>query len=329
MLKTLLKVVAWVVAVVVVLAGGVLTYAWFKANANYHRQWTAHDASFPIPFPLSDSDLASLGSERATSDPFAGVNLETLALQRAIANGKRLVDSRLGCTGCHGADFGGKTIVDSVIVARWVAPNLTSGQGSVTSTYRAQDWDRAVRHGIRHNGESSSMPAQEFVNLSDHELSDVVAYIKSLPPVDRDLGPTRLRPVFILVGAFVKDTFLATSINHQRAHAIEPPAATVSVEYGQHLVQVCRGCHGPTLAGGKITGDPNMPEVANLTPHESGLKNWTEADFMRALREGVRKDGTAIAAAMPWRTFGQMRDAEIQAIYAYLRTVPPLPKGAR
>jgi len=329
MLKKMLKGLGWIVAVVVVLAGGVFTYAWFRANANYHRQWMAHDASFPIPFPLSDAEVATLRSERAAdAAPLLDAEVQAIAMQRAIANGKRLVDTRLGCTGCHGADFGGKAIVDSPIVARWVAPNLTSGQGSVTRDFRAQDWDRAVRHGIRHNGESSSMPAQEFVNLTDHELADVVAYIKSLPPVDRDLGPTRLRPVFILVGAFKKDTFLATSIDHQRPHAVEPPPATVSVEFGEHLVQVCRGCHGPTLAGGKIAGDPNMPEVANLTPHETGLRDWTEADFLRALRQGVRKNGTAISTAMPWKALGQMSDAELKAIYAYLRTVPPLAKGS-
>ncbi|MEO8484288.1 MAG: hypothetical protein ABI634_18915 [Acidobacteriota bacterium] len=42
-----------------------------------------------------------------------------------------------------------------------------------------------------------------------------------------------------------------------------------------------------------------MPIVANITPHETGLKGWTEADFFRALREGKRKDGTDILTAMP------------------------------
>ena len=72
-----------------------------------------------------------------------------------------------------------------------------------------------------------------------------------------------------------------------------------------------------------------MPIVANLTPHESGLKDWTEADFMRALREGKRPDGTTINEAMPWKSYGQMGDTELKAIYAYLRTVPPEPEGTR
>ncbi len=69
--------------------------------------------------------------------------------------------------------------------------------------------------------------------------------------------------------------------------------------------------------------------VANITPHESGLKGWTEADFFRALREGKRKDGSGILPQMPWQAYGQMSDVEIKALWAYLQTVPPSEKGER
>src|SRR5262245_14545139 len=183
MLRKVLKVLAWVLAVIVVLGLGTFAYARSRANANYHRHWTAHDVSFPIPFPAADGDA-------------------TIAMQRAVANGKRLVDSRLSCNGCHGDDFGGSDVIDSDLIAHWIAPNLTSGKGSVTTGFRAQDWDRAVRHGILRSGQTSSMPSEEFSNLSDHELSDVVAYVMSRPPVDRDLGRTRLGLIFTFVAAF-------------------------------------------------------------------------------------------------------------------------------
>jgi hypothetical protein len=85
--------------------------------------------------------------------------------------------------------------------------------------------------------------------------------------------------------------------------------------------------HGPQLSGGKLAGDPDMPIVANLTPHETGLKSWSEGDFIRALREGKRKDGTAISKMMPWQSYGQMTDTELKAVWAYLRTVPAVEKG--
>jgi mono/diheme cytochrome c family protein len=173
------------------------------------------------------------------------------------------------------------------------------------------------------------MPAVEFTNLSDHELSDIVAYIRSLPPVDREVPKMRYGPVFAFVFASAPDYVVAYRVDHQKAHAREPPAATPTASFGEHLVQVCRGCHGPGLSGGRIQGDPNMPIVANLTPDETGLKAWSEADFIRAIRDGKRPDGSAISDYMPWKAYGQMSDDELKAIYAYLRTVPARTKGHR
>lgn len=208
-----------------------------------------------------------------------------------------------------------------------MAPNLTSGDGSVTKGFTANDWDRAVRHGVRHNGQTSSMPSQDFGNLTDRELSDIVAYIRSVPPVNRDMGPVTFGPVFAFLIASDPKAFVAFRIDHDKPHAVEPPVEAPSVELGQHIVQVCRGCHGPQLSGGKLAGDPDMPIVANLTPHETGLKSWGEGDFIRALREGKRKDGTEISTRMPWKAYGQMTDPELKAVWAYLQTVPPVEKG--
>ena len=308
-MKKLLKILGWSVAAILAVAIFAYGVAWWVAGSRYDKQWVAHDATFPIPFPLGEG--------------------ETMALNHAIANGQHLVETRVGCRGCHSEDFGGGVIIDAPILGRWVAPNLTMGKGSVTREYTASDWDHAVRHGLRRGGRSSSMPAIEFVNLSDHELSDIVAYIRSLPPVDRDLGRVKFGPVFTFVMAFDSSALLAFNVDHEKAHAIEPPETAATAEYGEHIVQVCRGCHRANLSGGKIQGDPNMPILANLTPHETGLKDWTEADFIRALREGKRKDGSAISEYMPWRVYGQMSDAELKAIWAYLRTVPAVEKGNR
>jgi mono/diheme cytochrome c family protein len=171
------------------------------------------------------------------------------------------------------------------------------------------------------------MPVVEFVNLSDRELSDIVAYIRSEPPVNRDMGAVRLGPVFAFLIATDPKALGAFTIDHEKAHAVEPPAEVASAELGRHIVQVCRGCHGENLSGGKLAGDPDMPIVANLTPHETGLKGWVEADFIRAIREGKRKDGTDISRMMPWQAYGRMTDTELKAIWAYLQTVPPREKG--
>jgi len=333
-MKKILKVLAWLVVVVVVLAAGTYAWAYTTAKRAYERTWTAHNADFPIPFPLSDAELTALRTERVAAgapaaDPLAGADLQKAALDQATRRGQHLIASRLGCNGCHGDDFGGKELVNVSFVGYWAAPNITTGQGGVTKGFTAHDWDLAVRHGIKHTGTTSSMPSEEFQKMSDHELSDVVAYIQSKPPVNRESKPVRLGPVFSFMLARNPNSFLAAQLDHQKPHAAEPPPPAVSVELGEHIVQVCRGCHGPTLSGGKIEGDPNMPIVGNITPHETGIKAWSEADFLRALHEGKRPDGTELLPQMPWRAYGQMSDTELRAIYAYLRTVPPVAKGNR
>jgi mono/diheme cytochrome c family protein len=332
-MRKFLKIIGWTLCALLVVALGVVGVARIIAARKYNTHWTTHEASFPIPFSLSPAELETLRGERIAAgapatDPLAGVDLQAAALARAVARGRHLVKTRVGCDGCHGADLGGHVLVDQTIVGYWAAPNLTSGEGSVTRGFSATDWDRAVRHGVRHTGQSSSMPTKEFVNLSDHELSDIVAYVQSQPPVNRAIKPVGIGPVFSFLVGF-GDALPAFSTDHQKAHPVEPPVEVASVELGEHIAQVCRGCHGEHLSGGKIAGDPNMPIVANITPHETGLKGWTEADFFRALREGKRKDGTDILPQMPWKAYGQMKDVELKALWAFLQTVPPVTKGNR
>src|SRR5690606_10463369 len=104
----------------------------------------------------------------------------------------------------------------------------------------------------------------------------------------------------------------------------------VTVEYGRYVANGCIGCHGPNLSGGKIAvGPPNWPDAANLTPPPDGhVAKWTEADFMRAIREAKRPDGSELNPVMP-RVFAHMDDTELKAIWKYLETLPAVPTGVR
>jgi mono/diheme cytochrome c family protein len=333
-MRKFLKVLAWFSGGLVILGLVATAVARVIAGRKYNTHWTTHEVSFPVPFPLSPAELEKLRAEQLAAgapaaDPLAGVDLQAAALSRAVARGEYLVKTRVGCHGCHAPDMGGKVLIDQTLVGYWAAPNITSGAGSVTPQFTAADWDRAIRHGIRHTGQSSSMPSLEFANLSDHELSDIVAYVQSRPAVDRTQKPIGIGPLFSFVVAFNADILLAFAIDHNKPHAVEPPVEAASVELGQHIAQVCKGCHGGNLSGGKVAGDPNMPVVANITMHETGLKGWTEADFIRSLREGKRKDGSDIRPQMPWRAYGQMNDVELKALWVYLQTVPAVAKGIR
>ena len=117
-------------------------------------------------------------------------------------------------------------------------------------------------------------------------------------------------------------------MDHTAAHpAVIPPAPTA--EYGKYPSVTCRGCHGKTLSGGPIPGTPpDWKAPANITPE--GIGRYTEADFTRILREGKRPDGTRLdTTRMPVRFTKNLSDTEVQALYAFLKTVPPKPFGGR
>ena len=76
-----------------------------------------------------------------------------------------------------------------------------------------------------------------------------------------------------------------------------------------------------------IAGEWGVSFAANLTPDESGIGNWTEAQFLKAIREGKSKglDGTRpLLPPMPWPVYAKMNDDDLKAIFAYLRTQKPI-----
>lgn len=244
----------------------------------------------------------------------------------AIAEGERLYVSR-GCGDCHGADGGGRTIMDDV-PARVTGTNLTRA----TDGYSARDWSRAVRYGLNAEGRALVfMPSHEYYGMSDRDLAMIAAYVARMPDVDRELPETEVR----VVGRFIElagglALFPASQIDHA-AERPQAPEPAPTVEYGAYLGIGCTGCHGAQLSGGAVPGAP--PELGmplNLTPHETGLGTWSRDDFVRAMREGVAPDGRHLdAEQMPWRNFGRMNDVELHALWAWLQTLPPVPEGNR
>lgn len=240
----------------------------------------------------------------------------------AVERGRHLASAVLACTSCHAADFGGAAFFDAQPMGSLPAPNLTSGRGGVGGALTPPDWDRAIRHGVGRDGQGLLwMPSEAYEHLGDEETADVIAFLQSLPPVDRELAPKKLGPVARIVLATGAPVIAAETVDHD---AVGRPR---SGGEGPHLVRVsgCVACHGDDLTGGKVPGGaPNWPPAANLTPHADGLGGWDEAAFRRALREGRKPDGTTIdPKVMPWESYARMTDAEIAAIWEYLGGLEP------
>jgi mono/diheme cytochrome c family protein len=250
----------------------------------------------------------------------------------SIARGKHVATTR-GCADCHGANLGGTKFIDAPPMGVLYAANLTQGQGGLGRTYSDADWVRAIRHGVRKDGRSVLfMPSQEFTQMSDEDLALLIAYVKSLPPVDNAQAASSVGPLGrALFVAGQLPLLPAELIDHEASRPARVTAER-SAAYGGYLMNTCTGCHGDGLSGGKIPGTPPefMP-AANLTPDRAtGIGAWTEADFTRALREGRRPDGRALNAEfMPWKNFAHFTDDEIAAMWMYLQTLPAKPHGGR
>jgi len=294
-----IKRLAWFMAAVVMLLVVALIGVYVVTSVRMNKRYDV--AARPVPVP---ADSAGIARGRHV----------------AIAIGK--------CVTCHGEDFGGIVLNERFLFGRLVASNLTSGMGGVGPLYDDAKLARAIRHAVRHDGTPLRvMPSEAFQYLSDEDVGALVAYIRSLPPVDRELPPMKVGPLVRVISLMTTFPLVPASVvDHERVPPASMPEEPTPA-YGKYLADVggCTGCHGPGLSGGNI--GPGKPP-SNLTP--AGIGAWSEADFVRALREGKRPVGADIdSLEMPWPQAGKMTDLEIQAVWLFLKSVPAREFGNR
>jgi len=330
-------------AVLLVAVGAAWAWATWTAQAALARVVDAHRVEVPVPWPLTPDEGATadaglppdmLSDADPTpdfTDAELGLDVQAIARERAVERGHYLLKARYPCGECHGEDFGGGVMIDDPMVGVMEGPNLTGGEGGVTSTYTVADWDRAIRHGLKPDGRVSMMPSVDFFAMSDRELSDIVAVITSMPAVDRTSRPVSLGPlgsVLVATGAFVMSADRLES--HDSAHVAEPPSPKDIVAYGGHIAQPCSGCHGSSFVGGPVVGaPPDWPAASNLTPHAEGIAGWSYDDFARAMLEGIGGDGQPLRPPMSEmsKMAREMSEEDLRAIYTYFMSLEPQPTG--
>lgn len=242
----------------------------------------------------------------------------------SIARGQHIAETL--CEGCHAPDLSG--------INNWFAAaplgtidtaNLTSGRGGVGQTYTDEDFVSAIRHGIDSKGKPTFMPAVvSTAYLSDEDLAAVIAYVKSVPPVDHITYGKQFTPLArIMLAAGMIGKLPVEEVSH--AVHVTAPAPAVTTEYGSYLVDThdCRVCHGQNMNGNKLPDPTKNIITPNLT-QGGELIAWKEADFMNTLRTGVTPSGHQLSDNMPWKDFGNMTDDELQAIWLYLQSLPKL-----
>ncbi len=244
----------------------------------------------------------------------------------SLARGEHL--TKMLCAGCHGADLGGteKWFADDAL-GRVDAPNLTAGEGGVAEEFATdEDWVRAIRHGVDPQGKPIFMPAVVGLSyMSNEDLGTIVAYLKTIPPVDRKTEERNFTALAkIMIGAGVFGKLPAEAVSHNPNPSA--PVAGVTLEYGQYLVEImdCKSCHGAQLEGAPFP-DPSVTILSpNLTPGGE-LAGWSEQDFIAAMRMGIVPGGKAMDPNyMPWKDIGLASDDELKAIFMFLQSLPKL-----
>src|SRR5262249_55910936 len=156
---------------------------------------------------------------------------------------KHVVEAIAVCPICHGDDLGGTLAFSDAFLGQGYTPNLTAGRGGIARHYTDADWVRAIRRGVGRNGRGLIfMPVDHYYHLTDEDLGAVIAYLKSLPPVDNERTALQLNPLarlLIDLGIF-GDVVRTARIEHT---APRPPRPA---DDGAYLIAVagCTFCHG-------------------------------------------------------------------------------------
>jgi cytochrome c553 len=289
-MKRVLKFVVYLVLFVVAVAAMALGYIYYASGQRVARTYAVTPP--PLEIPLGDA--------------------------AAIERGRHLVRKVSLCVECHGEDLGGKSAIDSAVMAKLWGSNLTSGRGGVGRSYTDADFVRVMTHGVKQDGRSVIfMPSQDY-KFTAYDMGALVAYIRTLPPVDRDVPAPVLGPMARILGLAGKFPLLSAEfIDHDTVGFVPVADRTDAAKAGDYLISTagCRGCHGPHL-----TGEGGMPNAGNLTP--IGIGAWSDADFRTAIREARRPNGTTILPEMP-RIYKELSNDDLSKIFAYLKTLPP------
>ena len=266
------------------------------------------------------------------------VAISTAHAQGDAKRGQYLVKAG-GCVGCHTEDkkgatpFAGGRALNTPF-GTFYGPNITPHPDAGIGRWAEADFVRAMRHGERPDGANyfPAFPYPSFTRITDGDLHDLWAYLRTLPPSSRANQTHDLRFPFgwrLLVTAWKWLFFTPGPVAVDTARA-------VNISRGAYLVETlghCGECHTPRnfmggprrdrfLAGGK---GPEGKGIPNLTP--TRLKKLTDAELKDFLLTGITADGDVAAESMSevvTNTTSQLTPEDLASMIAYLRTIAPL-----
>ncbi len=258
--------------------------------------------------------------------------------QSAVERGGYLVNTIMTCANCHspkgpppavaGKDFSGGLRFDEPpfdVTAPNITPDKDTGIGNWTDAQiKTLLLTGKNPHGIQ---EAEVMPTAFYPILTPGDLDGIVAYLRSLTPVKNKVAD----PVYKI--ALPHHVFPGAEKSYSQADLND------KLKRGFYLATIghCMECHtpfappgGPDFAnslgkgGREFPGPWGVSKSRNITSHKTaGIGDWTDAEIKTAITQGKRKDGTPLKGPMGYQYYAKMTDADLDAVIAYLRTLPP------
>jgi cytochrome c553 len=257
-----------------------------------------------------------------------------------IERGRVLMNGVVACGNCHVArgpqgqplferGLSGGMVFDEPPF-RAVASNLTPDAATGIGRWTDAQLAKAIREGIRPDGTviGPPMPIEFYRHLSDDDTVALIAFMRAQPAVANAVGKSVYRiPLPPAYGPLLGK--------------VTAPLASDRLRYGEYLANIghCMDCHTPRAADGQLVrsqwgaggqrfpGPWGLAVSRNLTPDASGLKDWSDAEIARAIRDGVRRDGTPLKPPMGYGFYKTMSDADMAALIGYLRSLKAQPFG--
>lgn len=285
-----------------------------------------------------------------TKEPTATTSNTEDSAKAVLARGEYIVTSVAPCLHCHSE-------LDATKFSLPIKPGTEGGgaahafgqgmglPGEITppniTPYKLKDWSdddiiKALVQGINKKGDTlfPLMPYHSYSRLAKDDIKAIVAYVRTLKPIERPDVPRKLMIPPAMFGPLPANTLDQNT----------RPDPSDKVKYGEYLVTMasCSDCHTPmtpqgapdfskAFAGGMhFKTDVLDVTVANITPDSTtGIGSWTEEVFLTKFKtslEAVKKGDNPgkMNTEMPWAIYATMKEDDLKAIYAYLRTVPPV-----
>ncbi len=272
--------------------------------------------------------------------PFTGLKASTDSA--IIARGRYLAMGPAHCWTCHVEDpakvdlnrglpaMSGGLTLELPLMATLRTPNITPDKKTGIGRYSDEQLARTLRYNVTPGGHAL-LPYMTYNAMSDADIVAILSYLRSAAPVEKAIPPHELTLLGKAMMRFMIKPILSET--HRQYAAAQPDTTAAYGKYLAYSVTNCNGCHtqrGPT---GAFTGKPfagGSKEdvktatfvVPNLTPDPATgrIYHWSQTAFINRFRAGKLYP----EEHMPWRSYQQMSDNDLKALYAFLQTLQPV-----